>query len=149
VSDKRLISVSVLSAEPAFQYLHTMPPNLENLQRVKQDQDSAVASNIDLKAQVSADSLVSSTTRVGERTSIKKSLIGRHCVIGKNVRLSNVIVWDFVNIADGSVCESCKQRLAVSRSSLSNCLRPHLQSQDRQHDIMLKRTNRRESSSSG
>lgn len=80
-----------------------MPPNLDNLQRAKQDPDSGVASNIDPKAQVSADSLVPSTTRVGERTSIKKSLIGRHCVIGKNVRLSNVIVWDFVNIADGSV----------------------------------------------
>jgi NDP-sugar pyrophosphorylase family protein len=87
-----------------------MPPNLENLQRSKQDQESAVASNIDPRAQVSADSLVPHTTRVGERTSIKKSLIGRHCVIGKNVRLSNVIVWDFVNIADGSVYHSPASR---------------------------------------
>jgi translation initiation factor eIF-2B subunit gamma len=78
-----------------------MPPNLENIQRNKQDLDAASISNIDPKAQVSADSLVAATSRIGERTSIKKSLIGRHCVIGKNVRLSNAIVWDFVNIADG------------------------------------------------
>jgi translation initiation factor eIF-2B subunit gamma len=78
-----------------------MPPNLENLQRNKQDSENASGSNIDPRAQVSADSLVASTSRIGERSSIKKSVIGRHCVIGKNVRLSNVIVWDFVNIADG------------------------------------------------
>lgn len=77
-----------------------MPPNLDNLKKAPA-QEGATPSHIDPKAQVSADSLVPSTSRVGEKTSIKKSIIGRHCVIGKNVRLSNVILWDFVNIADG------------------------------------------------
>jgi translation initiation factor eIF-2B subunit gamma len=90
-----------LIIKPCCQFLRNMPPNLENLQRSISGNQEGINFNIDAKAQVSADSLVPSSTRVGERTSIKKCLIGRHCVIGKNVRLSNVIVWDFVNIADG------------------------------------------------
>lgn len=52
-------------------------------------------------AQVSADSQVAASARVGERTSIKKSVVGPHCVIGKNVKISGCVIMDYVEIKDG------------------------------------------------
>lgn len=49
-------------------------------------------------AQISADSIVGEGTKIGERSSIKKSIIGRHCVIGKGAKLSGCILWDFAVI---------------------------------------------------
>lgn len=95
-----------------------MPPNLANLPARHQpgapptnasapstpagvDAKPAPVGNVDPKAQVSADTLLAPSTRVGERTSIKKCIIGRHCILGKNVKLTNCVVWDYVVIADG------------------------------------------------
>jgi len=52
-------------------------------------------------AQVSTDSRVAASVRVGERTSIKKSAVGPHCVIGKNVKISGCIIMDHVEVKDG------------------------------------------------
>lgn len=60
----------------------------------------AVAPLIDTKSQISSDSLVESYTRVGERTTIKRSVIGRGCSIGKNVKLTGLVVMDGVRIGD-------------------------------------------------
>ncbi|KAG8903347.1 hypothetical protein FRB99_003409 [Tulasnella sp. 403] len=57
---------------------------------------------IDQKAQISTDSVVGLSTRVGERTSIKKSVIGSHCTIGKNVKISGCVLMDHVVIKDGA-----------------------------------------------
>ncbi|SNX83603.1 related to GCD1 - gamma subunit of the translation initiation factor eIF2B [Melanopsichium pennsylvanicum] len=62
---------------------------------------------IDPKAQISSDSLVENFTRVGERTTIKRSVIGRGCVIGKNVKLTGAIVMDGVRIGDNAKLENC------------------------------------------
>jgi translation initiation factor eIF-2B subunit gamma len=100
------------------QFLRAMPPNLVNLPARHQpgappstpstpstpagtDAKPAPVGNVDPKAQVSADTLLAASTRVGERTSIKKCIIGRHCVLGKNVKLTNCVIWDYVVIADG------------------------------------------------
>lgn len=61
---------------------------------------SAPAQWIDSKSQISSDSLVETFTRVGERTTIKRSVVGRACAIGKNVKLTGVIVMDGVKIGD-------------------------------------------------
>lgn len=53
---------------------------------------------IHASAQISADSLIGEGTKIGERSSIKKSIIGRHCVIGKGAKLSGCILWDFVTV---------------------------------------------------
>lgn len=47
-------------------------------------------------AQISADSVVGEGAKIGEKSSIKKTIIGRHCVIGKGAKLSGCILWDFV-----------------------------------------------------
>jgi len=58
---------------------------------------------IDPKAQVSTDSIVGFSTKVGERTNVKKSVVGRHCVIGRNVRINGCVIMDFVVVGDGYV----------------------------------------------
>jgi UDP-3-O-[3-hydroxymyristoyl] glucosamine N-acyltransferase len=106
-----------MTAKRVVQFLRAMPPNLANLPARHQPNPSTPApppstpstadgkpvpvGNVDPKAQVSADTLLAPSTRVGERTSIKKCIIGRHCVLGKNVKLTNCVVWDYVVIADG------------------------------------------------
>jgi translation initiation factor eIF-2B subunit gamma len=47
-----------------------------------------------------ADSLIGEGSKVGEKCSIKKSVIGSHCVIGKNVKLNNCVIMDHVMIED-------------------------------------------------
>ncbi|KAG6897400.1 hypothetical protein C0992_001906 [Termitomyces sp. T32_za158] len=42
---------------------------------------------IDQKAQISSDTIIGGSTQVSERTTIKKSVIGRHCVIGKMAKI--------------------------------------------------------------
>ena len=56
---------------------------------------------IDPKAQISADSSIGQSTRVEERASIKKSVIGRHCVIGKMTKIVGCVILDHCVIEDG------------------------------------------------
>ncbi|EJU04099.1 nucleotide-diphospho-sugar transferase [Dacryopinax primogenitus] len=62
---------------------------------------------IDGKAQVSPDSLVGASTRIAERTTVKKCVIGKHCLIGKNVRISGSVLMDHVEVQDGAKIENC------------------------------------------
>jgi len=57
---------------------------------------------IDQKASISSDSMIGESTRVGEKTSIKKSVIGKHCVIGKLVKITGCVLMDHCIIADGA-----------------------------------------------
>jgi len=62
---------------------------------------------IDAKAQISADSSIGQSTRVEERASIKKSVIGRHCVIGKMAKIAGCVILDHCVIGDGAKLEGC------------------------------------------
>ncbi len=53
------------------------------------------------QGQISSDSVVAPSARIGEKTSIKKSIIGPHCVIGKNVKLSGCTLMGHVEVQDG------------------------------------------------
>jgi len=56
---------------------------------------------IDAKAQISSDSSIGQSTRVEERASIKKSVVGRHCVIGKMTKIVGCVILDHCIIEDG------------------------------------------------
>jgi translation initiation factor eIF-2B subunit gamma len=56
---------------------------------------------IDAKSQISSDSMVGSSTKIGERATIKRSVIGRHCVIGKMSRVVGCILLDHCVIGEG------------------------------------------------
>ncbi|KAK7692711.1 hypothetical protein QCA50_004344 [Cerrena zonata] len=80
---------------------------------------------IDPKAQISTDSMVGHTTKVGERTTIKKSVIGKHCVIGKYVKITGCVILDHCVIADGAKLEGCILGTSTtigSKAELSKCV---------------------------
>ncbi|KAG5643607.1 hypothetical protein DXG03_000615 [Asterophora parasitica] len=52
---------------------------------------------IDQKAQISSDTIIGHSTQVSERTTIKKSIIGRHCVIGK---MAKIVGWEKLDVSD-------------------------------------------------
>lgn len=56
---------------------------------------------IDHKAQISADSIVGESTQISERTTIKRSVIGRHCTIGKMVKITGCVLLDHCVVEDG------------------------------------------------
>lgn len=68
----------------------------------KEDKEDAVAAS----AQISPDSLVGEGVRVAERASIKKCIVGRHCVIGKNAKLTGCVLWDFCVVEEGARVEN-------------------------------------------
>ncbi|KAH9176436.1 UDP-3-O-glucosamine N-acyltransferase [Lactarius sanguifluus] len=62
---------------------------------------------IDAKSQISFDSMVGTSTKIGERTTIKRSVIGRHCVIGKTARVIGCVLLDHCVVGDGAKLEAC------------------------------------------
>ncbi|KAI9509748.1 UDP-3-O-glucosamine N-acyltransferase [Russula earlei] len=62
---------------------------------------------IDAKSQISSDSMIGSSTKIGERATIKCSVIGRHCVIGKMSRIAGCVLLDHCVIEDGAKLEGC------------------------------------------
>jgi translation initiation factor eIF-2B subunit gamma len=59
------------------------------------------AAVINAKTQVGAECVVGEGTRVGERASIKKSVIGKHCVIHDGVKIINSVIMNHVTISAG------------------------------------------------
>lgn len=62
---------------------------------------------IDSKAQISADSIIGSSTQISERVIIKKSAIGRHCKIGKQAKITNCILFNHCVIGEGARLDNC------------------------------------------
>ncbi|KAJ1559605.1 hypothetical protein HK405_009987, partial [Cladochytrium tenue] len=64
--------------------------------------DGLVSDSVQLsqKTAIGNNSMVGEGTRIGERTSIKKTIVGSHCVIGKNVSISGSVVMDHCIIED-------------------------------------------------
>jgi len=80
---------------------------------------------IDVKAQISADSSIGQSTRVEERASIKKSVIGRHCVIGKMTKIVGCVILDHCIIEDGAKLEGCilgGSTKVGAKAELSKCV---------------------------
>ncbi|CCM00394.1 uncharacterized protein FIBRA_02424 [Fibroporia radiculosa] len=87
--------------------------------------DPESRSLIDHKAQISSDSMIGHSTKVEERTSIKKSIIGKHCVIGKMVRITGCVVHDHCVIADGAKLDGCilgKGTKVGEKAELTRCV---------------------------
>lgn len=59
------------------------------------------------KAQLSMDCIVGAGTRIDERTTIKHSILGRNCIIGKGARIMRSILMDGVHVGDNAKIENC------------------------------------------
>ena len=51
--------------------------------------------------QVGNDCMVDESVSIGEKVSIKKSIIGKHTTIGEKVKISNSVIMDHVTIMEG------------------------------------------------
>ncbi|EKM54376.1 uncharacterized protein PHACADRAFT_174871 [Phanerochaete carnosa HHB-10118-sp] len=87
--------------------------------------DSESRALIDPKAQISSDSMIGYTTKVSEKTSIKKSVIGKHCVIGKMVKIVGCVILDHCVIEDGAKLDGCilgTNTKVGAKAELSRCV---------------------------
>ncbi|KAG6820990.1 hypothetical protein H0H93_008619 [Arthromyces matolae] len=111
--------------------VNTLPNFLEINRRVLSQvtytlpTDPKDRSLIDQKAQISSDTIIGGSTQVSERTTIKKSVIGRHCVIGKMAKIVGCILLDHCVIEDGAKLDGCilgKNTKVGAKAELSRCV---------------------------
>lgn len=82
-------------------FLRTLAANAPTTPRPQPaTEESGSPALISPTAQISPDSLLGEGTRVGDRASIKKCIIGRHCVIGRGAKLTGCVLWDFVTVEE-------------------------------------------------
>jgi len=68
--------------------------------------------SIHIQTQVGTDCVVGSDSKIGERCSVKKSIIGKSCQIGDNVKIANsvimghVIIGNNCTITDAIICDN-------------------------------------------
>lgn len=77
-----------------------------------------------VQTQVGADSLIGEDTKIGDRSSVKKSTIGAHCTIGKNVKIVNSIIMDHAVLEDNvkiEGCILCSGSKVCEKSTLKDC----------------------------
>lgn len=75
-------------------------------------------------ANVGADSIVAEGTTLGERTNVKRSVVGRGCVIGKRVKLTGCVILDGVSIGDDVLLENTivgNDAVIHNKAKLVNC----------------------------
>ncbi|OXH26893.1 translation initiation factor eIF-2B subunit gamma [Cryptococcus neoformans] len=87
-------------------------------------EDAGTAPAISPAAQISPDSVLGEGTRVGEKASIKKCIIGRHCVIGKGAKLNNCVIWDFVTVEENARIENsiiCSNGRIGEKAQVKDC----------------------------
>ncbi|KAJ2998907.1 hypothetical protein HDV02_003882 [Globomyces sp. JEL0801] len=79
---------------------------------------------INPKTQIGSDCLVGDGSKIGERCSIKRSVLGNHVQIGKNCKITNSIIMDYACIEDGvklDSCVICKSGKVSTGSELKDC----------------------------
>ncbi|EPQ29839.1 uncharacterized protein PFL1_02512 [Pseudozyma flocculosa PF-1] len=79
---------------------------------------------IDPKAQVSTDSVVAEHTRIGERAMIKRSVVGKGCVVAKNAKVTGCIIMDGVRVGENVKLENCilcPGSVIEDRANLKDC----------------------------
>ncbi|XP_017898980.1 PREDICTED: translation initiation factor eIF-2B subunit gamma isoform X2 [Capra hircus] len=77
------------------------------------------------KHMVGADSLIGPDTQVGEKSSIKHSVIGSSCVIRDRVTVTNCLLMNSVTVEEGSNIQSsviCNNAVIEKGADIKNCL---------------------------
>ncbi|XP_048579656.1 translation initiation factor eIF-2B subunit gamma isoform X2 [Nematostella vectensis] len=76
------------------------------------------------KSQVGNDSMVDASVSIGDKVSVKRSVIGKHTTIGDKVKISNSVIMDHVTIKDGCNITSsivCNNAYIKENASLKDC----------------------------
>ncbi|OAL51926.1 nucleotide-diphospho-sugar transferase [Pyrenochaeta sp. DS3sAY3a] len=51
---------------------------------------------------IGSKTVIGKGTSIGDKSVITNSIIGRHCQIGRNVKIDGAYIWDYASIGDGS-----------------------------------------------
>lgn len=131
---KRLDTVgfSVIPEQATFFRVNRIPVWIEanryflKVQAAARGQQSQNASKQKDKASahVGIDSLVGEDSALGEKTNIKRTVLGTNCIIGKRVKLNGCVILNNVTIEDDVLLENCivgKSAIIRSKLRLVNC----------------------------
>lgn len=94
-----LLCRDLTNPELASKFL-TIKPNNEGYFR----HDTVVVAP---KTTIAAGSMVGKHSKIGEKCTIKRSVVGMNCSIGNHVKLLNSVLMDRVAIEDGCVVQNC------------------------------------------
>lgn len=76
------------------------------------------------KASVTPDSVIGAGVSVGDRTSVKKSIVGDRCHMGNNVKINGCVILEGVTLEDGvnlSGCVICEKASVGKNCILKDC----------------------------
>lgn len=76
------------------------------------------------KTTISAGCMVGQDSTLGDKSTVKRSVIGRNCKIGSNVKILNSVLMDNVKVADGGYIQNCVVASGcqmLKQSSLRDC----------------------------
>ncbi|KAI3405998.2 GCD1 [Candida oxycetoniae] len=125
---KETIGIMIVPSEATFFRVNNLPVWMEaNRHFMKQQavqRSQAQHPKEKGVAQVGNDALVGENTQLGEKTSVKRSVIGSGCTIGKKVRVTGCLIMDNVVIEDDVQLDNCIIGHDVtirSKSKLTNC----------------------------
>lgn len=80
------------------------------------------------KYQIGPDCMVGESTTIDEKSSLKRSVVGRHCKIGKSVKIANSIIMDHVTIEDGCTVSGsiiCENSSLSTKCEIKDCILGH------------------------
>ncbi|KAJ3110249.1 hypothetical protein HDU96_006774 [Phlyctochytrium bullatum] len=129
--DPRIVCTAIIPPASSQSYhfrTNTQWSYLEgNKQMTRQLHGRLVAESAEIspRTQVGVDSMVGENTKIGERTSVKKSVIGKHCVIGKNVKIAGSVIMDHCIVEDNVKLEGsviCNTSRIQEASQLKDCM---------------------------
>jgi len=75
---------------------------LEPQSEGKQKYYMASSAQVHHSSQITSGCVVGDGSQIGERVAVKKSIIGKHCVVANNAKILNSVIMDHVNIGEGS-----------------------------------------------
>lgn len=82
------------------------------------------SAEIGSKTTVGPHCIIGEGSQMGDKCSVKRSVIGRHCRIGSNVKIVNSVVMDHITISDGCSIQSsviCSNVQLQERAVLKDC----------------------------
>lgn len=129
---KETVGFSILPQQATFFRVNNTPVLMEanrhfmKLQAINKGQHQQHASNPKEKgsANIGIDCLIGEDTILGEKTNVKRTIIGSSCNIGKRVKLTGCLILNNVTIEDDVQLENCILGNGViihNKLRLTNC----------------------------
>ena len=76
------------------------------------------------KSSIGGGCIVGEDTCLGERSSVKRSVVGAHCTLGNNVKVVNSVIMEGAVVGDGchvQNCIICQDAVIEEKSQMKDC----------------------------